>query len=217
MYTEGLRQAEKKYETFHSSIDEFLKNLAEVSKDCKENEGTARTKEVATRVTGGVIAGGAMVAGVGGASTSACAAAGIGLSLAAGAATLGAGTVFGLVSVGVGGTVAGLTHYMASDFKGSKEIFQKMVNYSNEMGKCGSNLQSSLSEVHVPLDKIDSLMNDVEYSTTLHDAQDPLLDAAQLLFERLKEFGIKITECRESLNRNIETLEAANLKLHEFE
>ena len=217
-----LCQAEKKYEAFHSSSNKLLQNLAQVSKDCKENEGAARSKEVATRVTGGVLAGGAMAAGLGGASTTA--AVGIGLSIAAGVPTLGVGTIVGLavtgvatagVGVGVGGTVAGFTHYIASEFKETKKMFAKMDNYSNEMRKCSADLQSSLSEVHVPLDKIDSLMNDVEYSKTLCETQDPLFDAAQLLFERMQEFGIKITECRESLNRNIEALEAANHKVFE--
>ena len=196
-----IRQAEKKYEPFHSSIYEFLHSLAEVSHDCEENEGAARTKEVATKVTGGVITSGAMVA-VAGAGT-AGAAAGIGFSSTAGAATLGAGAVVGLVGIGV-------THYVASEFKGSKKMFQEMVNYINEMSKCGKNLQSSFSEVRVLLNKVDGLIKDVERSAIL--AQDIFLNRSQFLFERLNEFGIKIAECRESLNRNIETLQATNLE-----
>ena len=217
-----LRQAARKYETFRSSCRVLIQNLSQVSKDCKENEGAARTKEVATRATGAVLAGGAMAAGIGGTATTA--AVGIGLSVAAGVPTLGVGAIIGLVvtavaspvvGIGVGATVAGVTHYIASVFKEIKVKFQKMDKCSNEIEKCGANLHSGLSAVHVSLDKIDSLMNDVEYSKTHYETQDPLLDALQLLFQRLRQFGFKTTKCQQSLNRNIEALEAANRKVFE--
>ena len=104
-----LGRAKKKYEKFRDSCKGVVERLGEVLEEIQKEPDKEGIKETTSQVTGGVLAGGAMVAGVGTGAT--VAVTGIGLSLAAGVPTLGIGTIVGLVITGLAAPSCGRNWY----------------------------------------------------------------------------------------------------------
>ena len=206
-----LGRAEEKYEKFRDSCKGVVERLGVVSVETQKEADKEGNKETASQVTGGLVAGGAMAAGVGAGAT--VAATGLGLSLAAGIPTLGIGAIVGLVITGVAAPVVGLgtgvaaavgTHYVAKHYSENKKAIQGLSS-------CITNLEQQASQLNHVLDKIKITMNNfddlTQDSTTAPHQRESLLESMRLLFVRLEEFHSVCSQCCKTLKKKSEALE----------
>ena len=209
-----LGRAGKKYEIFRESCKGVVERLEVVSEETQKSADEAGSKKTASQVTGGVLAGGAMAAGVG--TGAAVAGTGIGLSLAAGIPTLGIGTIIGLTITAVAAPVVGLstgtaaavgTHFVAKHYNDKKKACEDLVRLILSLERQASKLDHVLNKIKISMDTFDNLTQDVEYYTTAPHHQGSLLDSMRLLFEKLEEFHSVCSKCCELLKKKSEDLE----------
>ena len=211
-----LGRAGEKYEIFHESCKGVVERLGVVSEVTQKAADEAGVKKTASQVTGGVLAGGTMAAGVGTGAT--VAATGIGLSLAAGIPTLGIGTIIGLVITGVAAPVVGLgagtaaavgTHFVAKHYNDRKKAFEDLARRILNLEQQASQLDHVLDKIKISMDTFGNLAKDVEYYTTAPQYRESLLDSMSLLFEKLENFHSVCFKCCEALKKKSEYLETA--------
>ena len=212
-----LGRAGEKYEIFRESCKGVADRLGVVSEETQKKADEAGSKKTASQVTGGLVAGGAMAAGVGTGAT--VAATGIGLSLAAGIPTLGIGTIIGLIITGVAAPVVGLgtgtaaavgTHFVAKHYKEKKLAFLHLRECIMNLEQQASQLDHALNKIKISMSTFEELTQDIEYYMTAAHQRESLLDSMRLLFMRLEEFHSVSSKCCETLRKKSEYLEKAN-------
>ena len=212
-----LGRAGEKYEIFRESCKGVVERLGVVSEETQKKADKEGIKKTASQVTGGLVAGGTMAAGVG--TGAAVAGTGIGLSLAAGIPTLGVGTIIGLVITGVAAPVIGLgtgavaavgTHFAAQHYKKKKMAFENLTRCILNLERQASQLDHVLDKIKIAMNTFDELTQDIEYYTTALHQRESLLDSMRLLFERLEEFHSVCSKCCETLKKKSEALNTAD-------
>ena len=184
-----LGRAGEKHEIFHESCKGVVERLEVVSEEIQKRADEAGSKKTASQVTGGVLAGGAMAAGVG--TGAAVAVTGIGLPLSS---ALGIGTIIGLVITAVAAPVVGLgagiavavgTHFVAKHYNDRKEAFDDLARRILNLERQASQLDQVLDQIKILMDTIDDLTRDVQNYTTAPHHRKLLLD----LFDELEKFN----------------------------
>ena len=212
-----LGRSGEKYEIFRESCKGVVERLGVVAEKTQQQANVEGGKKTASQVTGGLVAGGAMAAGVGTGAT--VAATGIGLSLAAGIPTLGIGTIIGLVITGVAAPVVGLgtgtaaavgTHFVAKHYNEKKIAFQNLSECIMNLERQASQLNHVLDQIKIAMNTFDELTQDVEYYSTASHQRESLLDSLRLFFVRLEEFHSVSSKCCETLRKKLEDLERAD-------
>ena len=204
-----LGRAGEKYEIFSESCKRVVERLGVVSEEIKKKADEAGSKKTASQVTGGLVAGGAMAAGVGTGAT--VAATGIGLSLAAGIPTLGIGTIIGLVITGVAAPVVGLgtgtaaavgTHFVAKHYSERKMAFQSLRESIMNLERQASQLNHVLDQINMAMNTFDEPIQDVENYMAAPHQRELLLNSMRLLFTRIEEFHSASSKCYETLQKS---------------
>lgn len=213
-----LQRAETSFKEFKDHCDDnIMKALSTVHEECKSTADKAKLAEAITKGAGGAFSALAMAAGAGVGGTFAVT--GIALSLAAGVPTLGIGTVIGLaitgtvtpmVCVGVGGATAGLTHVIATEFKGKKKALILLGLCIGEIEKTASSVQQTAGKVQAGLKDITEHIEDIEF---FKSNQASLLESMEKLFDELGNFATITSQCQKELMSKQKDLENSIFKV----
>ena len=171
-----LQRAEESFKIFQDHCDDIImKALSTVREESKSMAEKAKLAEAIKykEGAGGAFSALSMAAGAGVGGT--VAVTGIALSLAAGVPTLGIGTVIGLaitgtvapiVGLGVGGSAAGLTHMIATEFKGKKKALIFLGLCIGEIEETASSVQHTAGKVQAELKEITEQIEDIKFFKT---------------------------------------------------
>lgn len=213
-----LERAEASFKEFKDRCDDnIMKTLSIAHEECKSTANKAKLAEAITKGAGGAFSALSMVAGVGAGGT--VAVTGIALSLAAGVPTLGIGTVIGLsvtgtvapiVGLAVGGSAAGLTHMIATEFKGKKKALILLGICIGEIEETASSVQHIAGKVQVELKDITEQIDDIEFFMSDQVSQ---MESMEKLFEELKKFATIFSECHRGLLSKQQELENSIFKV----
>ena len=206
-----LQRAEASFKIFTDHCDEAIKRLNEVHEDCKGAADKAKLAQAITEGAGGAFAGTAVATGfgVGGVATVTV----ISLSLAVGPATLGVGTIIGLiitgtvspiVGLGVGGATAGITHAIATEFNDKEKALIALGKCFGKIEESASIVQQTAGKLLLELTDITEQIEDIEY---FKSDQVSLMESMEKFFEELDNFAISSSQCHEKLTLKQQDLE----------
>ena len=205
----SLSRAEETYKSFEDSFNGIIKRLEKVLEDCTKNLSEVEKKQLATKITGGILASGAMV---GSASVS------LGLAAVAAIPTLGIGSmvILGLTGVGVAttgvgiaGITAGATHMVVRQHQKLANAIQVLIEQVKLIISVAKSIQSTIADVRLELDSICDIKDDIESN---YEMPDSLMECVKQLFERLIEFGTTCSESHQELKDKKKELNTAITK-----
>lgn len=213
-----LQRAETSFKEFKVHCDDnIMKALSTVHEDCKSTADKAKLAEAITKGAGGAFSALAMAAGFGAGGT--VAVTGIALSVAVGVPTLGIGTVIGLaitgtvapaVCLGVGGSAAGLTHVIATEFRGRKKALILLGLCIGEIEETASSVQQTAEKVQAELKEITEHIEDIEFFKSNRVS---LMESMDKFFEELGNFATITSQCQRDLMSKQQDLENSIFKV----
>ena len=212
-----LQRAEASFKIFTDHCDEAIKRLNEVHEDCKGAADKAKLDQAIAEGAGGAFSGTAVATGFGIGGTAL--ATGISLSLAVGPATLGVGTLIGLiitgtvspiVGLGVGGATAGITHAIATEFKDKETALIALGKCFDKIEESASIVQQTAAKLQLELMGITEQIEDIEY---FKSAQVSLMESMEKFFEELDNFATTSSQCHEKLTLKQQDLENSIYKV----
>ena len=212
-----LQRAEASFKIFDDHCNDKMKALSSVHEECKSTASRAQLAETITKGAGGAFAALSMTAGAG--VGGAVAVTGIALSLAAVVPTLGIGTVIGLavtgtvspiVGISVGGSTAGLTHVIATEFKDKKKALILLGLCIGEIQEAAISVQQTAGKVQAELKEVTEQIEDIEFFKSNRES---LMESMVKFFEELKEFADITSECQKELMSKRQDLENSIFKV----
>ena len=197
--TKAMSDAEEIYTNLKGKCGKVAPNCSKAEQFCHNKANTARRDSNITKGIGGAASGTALALGTAGAVGTAVTTVGVSISIVAGFATFGIGTLVGLgitgavagtVSVGVivagaGGAV--VTHVVASNFIKAEKTFKEFTQQFDDLCRHAIKVHSFTENVSTSLKRMQTFVEEIQlYDYDCHDmsrCQDELLRLHQVAID----------------------------------